>query len=322
MILAEIPSPSVSSFGIGPLTVHVYALCILAGIGVALWWATRRWRARGGDGDQLFDVVFVAVVTGIIGARLYHVISSPDAYFGPGGDPVAALYIWNGGLGIWGAVAGGALGAWFMARRKHLPFAVLADTIAPTLLVAQAIGRLGNWFNQELYGGPTTLPWGLDITCVTNGSPIGGCTPGTYHPTFLYELLWNLAGCLLLVALERRFRLGGGRVFWAYVVIYTTGRLWIEMMRTDPAEIVLGLRINVWVSLGAILLGLIMLVVLTRRHAARGTEARRADPAALASADDDAPAGPSIDAPGTDGDAGQSGHAAPGVSRISDDPRS
>lgn len=277
MILAGIPSPSVSSFGIGPLTIHLYAICILTGIAIAMWWAMRRWAARGGDGDDLFDVVFAAVIAGIIGARIYHVISSPDAYFGPGGDPVAALYIWNGGLGIWGAVAGGALAAWVMARRKHLPFAVLADTIAPTLLVGQAVGRLGNWFNQELYGGPTTLPWGLEISCATDAQPIPGCIPGTYHPTFLYEMLWNLAGCAVLVLLERRLRLGGGRVFWTYVAIYTSGRVWIEMMRTDAAEIVLGLRVNVWVSLALLVLSLVMLVVLTRRRARRGHEAHRAD---------------------------------------------
>lgn len=275
MILAGIPSPPVSSFGIGPLTIHLYAICILAGIAIAMWWAMRRWAARGGDGDDLFDVVFAAVIAGIIGARVYHVISSPDAYFGPGGDPVAALYIWNGGLGIWGAVAGGALAAWVMARRKHLPFAVLADAVAPTLLVGQAVGRLGNWFNQELYGGPTSLPWGVDITCVTDGHPIPGCVPGTYHPTFLYEMLWNLAGCAVLVLLERRLRLGGGRVFWAYVAIYTLGRTWIEMMRTDAAEIVLGMRVNVWVSLALLVLSLVLLVILTRRRARRGGEAHR-----------------------------------------------
>lgn len=277
MISAGIPSPTVSALRLGPISIHFYALCILAGIAVALWWATRRWVARGGSSDDLFDIGFVAIITGIIGARIYHVISSPDAYFGPGGDPIAALYIWNGGLGIWGAVAGGALGAWVMARRRRVSFAVLADTIAPTLMVAQAIGRLGNWFNQELYGGPTTLPWGLEISCAQNGGTIPGCVAGTYHPTFLYEMLWNLAGCALLLLLERRLRLGGGRVFWSYVAIYTAGRLWIELMRTDVAEIVLGMRVNVWVSLGVLALSLVMLIVLTRRRRRRGSEAHLAD---------------------------------------------
>ncbi|GAB2544212.1 prolipoprotein diacylglyceryl transferase [Brachybacterium huguangmaarense] len=276
MILAGIPSPGVSSFSLGPLTIHVYALCILVGIGVALWWAMRRWEARGGNGDELFDIAFVAIILGIIGARIYHVITSPDAYFGPGGDPVRALYIWEGGLGIWGAVMLGAAGAWVMARRKRVSFAVLADSIAPTLMAAQAIGRLGNWFNQELYGGPTALPWGLDITCVTNGATIPGCTPGTYHPTFLYEALWNLTGCAVLIWCERRFRLGGGRVFWGYVAIYTSGRLWIEMMRTDFAHTILGLRVNVWVSLLILALALAMLVLLSARRRRLGTEAHRA----------------------------------------------
>lgn len=277
MTSARIPSPSVSAFHLGPLTVHIYALCILAGIAIALWWASRRWVARGGEADDLFDIGFVAVVAGIVGARLYHVVTSPEAYFGPGGNPVAVLYVWNGGLGIWGGVAGGALGAWLMARRRRVPFTVVADTMAPTLLVAQAVGRLGNWFNQELFGRPTEVPWGLHITCRTGGAWIADCTPGTYHPTFLYELLWNLAACAVLLLVERRFRLGGGRVFWGYVALYTAGRFWIELMRSDAAERILGQRVNVWVAAGMFLLAVIMLAVLTRRRRIRGTEATRAD---------------------------------------------
>ncbi len=277
MISAVIPSPPVSALHLGPLTIHFYAICILTGIGIATAWATRRWVRRGGNGDDIFDVVFLAVILGIIGARIYHVTANPDAYWGPGGSPISALYIWEGGLGIWGGVIGGALGAWIVARRRGMPFAVLADTIAPTLMVAQAIGRLGNWFNQELYGGPTDLPWGLRIPCVTNGVEISGCVPGVYQPTFLYEGLWNLTGCLVLLALERRFRLGGGRVFWLYAALYTPGRMLMETMRTEPAEIVLGMRVHFWVALVTFLLAIVMLVILSRRRARRGGEAHRAD---------------------------------------------
>lgn len=276
-LLAEIPSPPISALHLGPLTVHFYALCILGGIAVALFWATRRWEARGGQGDALFDIVFVAIIAGIIGARIWHVLSSPAPFFGPGGDPMAVLYIWQGGLAIYGAVALGGLAVWFMARRKRVSFAVLADTIAPTLMVAQAIGRLGNWFNQELYGPPLQAPWALRITCVTGGEAIPGCTPGTYHPTFLYEALWNLVGVLVVLALSRRFALGGGRVFWLYALIYSAGRAWIDAMRTEPVMMIGPLRIHTVLAIAVVLLSALMLVYLTRRAHRRGGEARAAD---------------------------------------------
>ncbi|PWH05790.1 prolipoprotein diacylglyceryl transferase [Brachybacterium endophyticum] len=277
MILADIPSPTVSALHLGPLTIHFYALCILAGIGIALWWATRRWEARGGAAEDMFDIVFAAVVAGIVGARIWHVLSSPEPYFGPDGDLLSVLRIWEGGLAIYGAVAGGALAVWFMARRKGVSFAALADTIAPTLMVAQAIGRLGNWFNQELFGPPTTLPWGLDISCLQNGGTIPGCEPGTYHPTFLYELLWNLVGVLVLLALARRFDLGGGRVFWLYAAIYSAGRAWVDAMRTEPVMMIGPLRIHTVLAILVLVLAIVMLVVLTRRRRRRGGEVRAAD---------------------------------------------
>ena len=182
-----IPSPSISALSLGPLTIHFYALCILAGIGLAMWWATKRWEARGGDGDTLFDIVFVAVIAGIVGSRVWHVLTSPAPFFGEGGDPIAVLYIWQGGLAIYGGVAGGALAVWIMARIKGVSFTALADTIAPTIMLAQVLGRFGNWFNQELYGPRLDAWWAWDVTCETNGTTIAGCVPGTYHPTFLYE---------------------------------------------------------------------------------------------------------------------------------------
>jgi len=266
-VLAGIPSPSQGVWYLGPLPIRAYALCILAGIVAAVWIGDRRWRARGGPPGAVADVAVWAVPFGVVGGRIYHVVSSPDAYFGPGGDPVSALYIWQGGLGIWGAIALGAVGAAIGCRRAGLSLAVFADSVAPGVLVAQAIGRLGNYFNQELFGGPTDLPWGLEIDPAFR--PVGLEDVATFHPTFLYELLWNLAAAALLVYLDRRFRLGHGRVFWGYVVLYTLGRGWIEALRVDPAEQVLGLRLNIWTSVLVCLLGIVGFVVSARRHPGR-----------------------------------------------------
>jgi prolipoprotein diacylglyceryl transferase len=274
-LLAGIPSPSEAVWQLGPVPVRAYALAILAGIGLAIWLGDRRWRARGGRPGEVADIAVWAVPFGIVGGRLYHVVSSPDAYFGPGGDPVRALFIWQGGLGIWGAIALGALGAWIGARRAGLRFVPLADALAPGILLAQAVGRLGNWFNQELYGRPTDLPWGLQID--PEHRPAGLEDVATYHPTFLYELLWNLAGVALLLWADRRFRLGHGRVFLAYVVVYTAGRTWIELLRIDPAEQVLGVRLNVWTSLLVGLVAAVALVVSARRRPGRETVVRRHD---------------------------------------------
>jgi len=270
LLPAAIPSPSQGTWYLGPLPVRAYALAILLGIVVALWMTRRRWAERGGDPEQVLEIAFWAVPFGIIGGRIYHVISSPDAYFGVGGDPLKAFAIWEGGLGIWGAVAFGAVGAWIGCRRQGVRLAPFADALAPGLLVAQAIGRLGNWFNQELFGGPTTLPWGLqvsDTVTVAVGYPVGTL----FHPTFLYEMLWNLAAAALLIWVDRRYRLGHGRVFWLYVALYTLGRLWIELLRIDDAEIVLGLRLNVWTSMIVGVGALVAFVVVGRRHPGRET---------------------------------------------------
>jgi prolipoprotein diacylglyceryl transferase len=248
---------------------RAYAFAILAGIVIAVLLTQRRWRERGGDPDQVLEITFWAVPFGIVGGRLYHVITSPAAYFGEGGDPWKAFAIWEGGLGIWGAVALGAVGAYIGCRRLGVSFPVFADALAPGLLVAQAIGRLGNWFNQELFGSPTTLPWGLQIDDAH--LPAGFPSGTLFHPTFLYELLWNLAGAALIIWLDRRWRLGHGRVFWLYVVVYTTGRLWIELVRIDPANTFLGLRINVWTSIIVGLGALVAFVVVGRRHPGRET---------------------------------------------------
>jgi prolipoprotein diacylglyceryl transferase len=240
------PPPGLASISIGPLTVHAYALCILAGIFFAIWYTTRRWVERGGDAEVVGSVAFWAVPFGIIGGRLYHLITSPQQYFGEGGNPIEALYIWNGGLGIWGAVALGALGAYIGCRRHGVSFVTFMDAAAPAVLIAQAIGRLGNWFNQELFGGPTDLPWGLVVD--PQYRPDGFEQYTTFHPTFLYELVWNLVGAALIVWLDKRYDLRGGRVFWLYVMVYTSGRLWIETVRIDDANHIWGFRVNTLVS--------------------------------------------------------------------------
>ena len=266
---AGIPSPSSGVWYIGPIPVRAYALCILTGVFVAVWWSDRRYRARGGRPEVVLDVAIVAVPAGIVGARLYHVLSSPDDYFGPNGDLSRIPQTWLGGLGIWGGIAGGVLAGVLLLRHRGLRIAPLADAVAPALLVAQAIGRLGNWFNQELYGAPTTLPWGLQIDDAH--LPAGSAyPPGTlFHPTFLYEALWNLVGAALLVWIGRRMRarggVTGGRLLWAYLMIYTAGRVWIEMLRIDEAETVLGLRLNVWTSIVIFLVGAIGLALISRR---------------------------------------------------------
>jgi len=268
---ASIPSPPASVWYLGPFPLRAYALAILAGIVAAVLLTRRRWVERGGAPDDVLEIAFWAVPFGIVGGRIYHVLSSPDAYFGPGGDPVSALYIWQGGLGIWGAVAFGAVGAWIGCRRQGVRLAPWADALAPGLLVAQGIGRLGNWFNQELFGAPTTVAWGLEIDPASPTFPAGVDAGTLFHPTFLYEMLWNLAGAALLIWLDRRYRLGHGRVFWLYVLYYTVGRLWIEMLRIDPAEEVLGLRLNVWTSIVVGVTALIFFVLLGRRHPGRET---------------------------------------------------
>ena len=274
MTLAYIPSPTMSQFTVGPVTIHYYALCILAGIIGAVWITTQRWNKAGGTFDQILDITLCAVPSGIIGARLYHIITTPERFFGPHGDWVEMFRIWNGGLGIWGGVAFGALAAWAWCRHKHYPMALLADCVAPGLLVAQAVGRLGNWFNQELYGAPTTLPWGLKLN--TSGTAIGSheqcydgatCPTGTlFHPTFLYEMIWNLIGAALLIWIGRKTynTLKCGSLFALYVMWYTAGRTWIESLRIDFAHEFLGVRINVWVSMAVFILSVIAFVIIQR----------------------------------------------------------
>ncbi|MEN3299314.1 prolipoprotein diacylglyceryl transferase [Pseudonocardia sp.] len=258
LVLAYLPSPDRGVWHLGPIPIRAYALCIILGIVVAVTWGEKRFVARGGEPGTVLDVAVFAVPFGLVGGRLYHLATDWRTYFGPGGDPIRALMIWEGGLGIWGAIALGAVGAWIGCRRRGVPLPFFADAVAPGILVAQAVGRLGNYFNQELYGGPTTAPWGLEIyervdpatglqdslNGVAVGDPIA-----IVQPTFLYELIWNLIVAGLIVVADRRLRLGHGRVFALYVAGYTLGRFFIELLRTDPATRVFGdIRINVVVS--------------------------------------------------------------------------
>ncbi len=274
---ASIPSPTQSVWHLGPVPIRAYALCILVGIVVAIWLGERRYQARGGRAGAITDLSVWMVPFGVIGGRVYHVITSPEAYFGSGGRPLHAFAVWEGGLGIWGAVTLGALGAWIGARRAGLLLPPIADSIAPGIVLAQAIGRLGNWFNNELYGSATTLPWGLQVhqfdqaagraLTGADGAPL--LQPGLYHPTFLYELLWNLGVCLVLLWADRRWRFGHGRLFALYVLLYTCGRFWIELLRTDEAHHVLGLRLNVWTSVVVGSAALVHLLVTARRRGDR-----------------------------------------------------
>ncbi|HZK31873.1 MAG TPA: prolipoprotein diacylglyceryl transferase [Corynebacterium sp.] len=257
MISANIPSPPQGVWNLGPIPLRAYALCIILGMVVAIWLTMRRYTSRGGNPDLVWDAAIVAIPAGIIGGRIYHVITDADKYFCAGCNPWTALNITAGGLGIWGAVILGGLAVWVLFRIRKVPLGPFADAVAPGVILAQAIGRLGNWFNQEIYGRPTDVPWALEIyyRVDANGqfAPLTGRSTGeviaTVHPTFLYELLWNVLVFGFLLWAERRFRLGHGRVFALYVAGYTLGRFWIELMRDDTATMILGQRVNTWVSL-------------------------------------------------------------------------
>ena len=258
-LLAAFPSPPQGVWHLGPFPLRAYALCIIAGIIAALIIGDRRWEARGGERGVIYDVALWAVPFGLIGGRIYHVLTDWEKYFGQGGAGFgAALKIWEGGLGIWGAVALGGVGAWIACRRRGIPLPAFGDAIAPGIVLAQAIGRLGNYFNQELYGRPTDLPWGMEIfyrvdpSGIVDVNSLNGVSNGevaaVVHPTFLYELLWNLAVFALLIYVDRRFQIGHGRLFALYVAGYCIGRFGVELMRDDYATLIAGIRVNSFTS--------------------------------------------------------------------------
>ncbi len=248
----SIPSPTRAFIELGPLTIHFYAIAILTGIAVAIYWGNARFVAAGGAPGRVSEIAIVAVPMGVIGGRIYHVISSPQGYFGENGRPIEIFYIWQGGLGIWGAISLGLAAAWWSFKRNKisaansLTFGVFADALAPGVVVAQAIGRWGNWFNVELFGRPTTLPWGLEVPM--RFRPDGFTEFATFHPTFIYESIWCLIVAFLLLRFEK-FRMAPGSIFIAYVALYSFGRIFIESLRIDDANLILGLRLNIWVGI-------------------------------------------------------------------------
>lgn len=264
--LLSIPSPEISYLELGPVRIHFYALFILTGIVIASWIADRKLHRRGAEKGVFLDIALWAVPAGILGGRLFHVITHPRDYFFEGADLLAIFRIWEGGLAIYGAVALGAVGAWIGARQAGLRFLAVLDAAAPGLLIAQGLGRLGNYFNQELYGIPTTLPWGLEIPSTNPAYPNGLPDGLTFHPTFLYEMIWNFLGAALLLYLASKLQLQWGKVFALYLIIYSSGRIWIESIRIDPSEIILGLRINIWSALVGIAIGIVIILVQSRRH--------------------------------------------------------
>lgn len=254
-MLASIPSPADGSIDIGPLELRAYGLMIALGVLAAVKFAAARWEARGGRAEDLTAVATWGVPAGLVGARLYHVITDYQRFQGRW---LHAFYIWEGGLGIWGGVALGAVVGWLVARRRGVDATAMLDACAPAIPLAQAIGRFGNWFNQELFGRPTSLPWGLEID--PSHRPDEFAAEPTFHPTFLYESLWCLGVVALVVWAERRWNLTRGRAFALYVAAYTAGRFWIEALRVDDAHHILGLRLNDWVSLAVFLAAAIFLV--------------------------------------------------------------
>jgi phosphatidylglycerol---prolipoprotein diacylglyceryl transferase len=254
-VLASIPSPSSSTLELGPLSIHFYGLTLLVAIVAAVVITGFRWTRRGGDWDLIFRLAVWGVAFGIIGARLYHVVTSwdelPDEWWGP-------FAIWKGGLGVWGGIGLGVIVGAIVAKRSGANVPRLMDCVAPGLLVAQGIGRFGNWWNQELFGRPTDLPWGLEIS--PDNRPLEYIESETFQPTFLYEALWCFAAAGVLLLVERKVRLRPGSLFALYVLLYSIGRLWIETLRVDPSHELAGIRLNVYVAAIAILASAAFLV--------------------------------------------------------------
>jgi prolipoprotein diacylglyceryl transferase len=246
------------------LSIRAYALCILVGIIAAIIVAGKRLTARGAEPGIVLDIALWAVPLGIVGARLFHVLTHPDDYFGSAEKLAHIPYIWEGGLAIFGGLIGGAIGVFIGCRLKGIRFFSFADAMVPGLLLAQVFGRLGNYFNHELFGWPTDLPWGLEIEQDNPAYPLG-LPPGVlFQPTFLYEMIWGAIGVALLFAIGRRLQ--WGRLLGVYLIWYGAGRIVWETIRIDPSEIILGLRTNVWMAIAAVVLGLVLIVVQGRRH--------------------------------------------------------
>lgn len=268
--LRFIPTPSISSVGLGHLRIHFYAICILLGTIIAISIGRKRYRNVGAEPAEIYDLAIYVIPAGIVGGRLYHVITSPELYFGAHGHLIDVIKIWNGGMGIWGAVGLGTITA-FVVQRRIFPdssFAFIADALAPGILIAQAVGRLGNWFNGELFGKPSTLPWAVSIPF--SNRPVGYQSFATFTPTFAYEALWCVATALIIFYLPSVRRLAPGNTFLLYLVLYCLGRAWIETLRIDSAHEIGGVRINVWVASICLVASLIALIFRQRRWKVAG----------------------------------------------------
>ena len=252
-LIGSIPSPSANSISIGPLELRAYGLMIALGALVAVMWSQRRLAARGGDPEDIATIAMWAVPAGLIGSRLYHVATDWRSFRGRWEDVPA---VWQGGLGIPGGLMAGVLVGVLVARRRGLSMATAMDVMIPTIPVAQAIGRWGNWFNQEVFGRPTDLPWALEIEAAHR--PAAHLDAVAFHPTFLYEGLWNVVLAVVLVRVERRSVLRPGYVVALWVFGYGVGRLWVEALRSDPASLVAGVRVNIWMALVAIVVGAVV----------------------------------------------------------------
>jgi prolipoprotein diacylglyceryl transferase len=265
-LILSIPSPEVSFIDLGPIRIHFYALFILTGVVLALLLTESRLKARGVEGGVALDVSLWAIPFGIVGARFYHVITHPNDYFFEGADLLAVFRIWEGGIAIFGALLFGSLGAYIGAKQSGIKFISYLDAVAPGILLAQAVGRWGNYFNSELFGQPTDLPWGLEISSNNPAYPAGLPEGVLFHPTFLYESIWSLIGVAILLLADKRFSLRWGKMFGLYLIYYSVGRAWVEAIRIDPSEIVLGLRINIWSAILGIAVGLAVILIQSRRH--------------------------------------------------------
>lgn len=281
-LVGSIPSPGSGVWQLGPVPIRAYALCILLGIVVGYWLTTKRYAARGGNPALIADMALWGIPFGLVGARLYHVMTDWPTYFGPDGSGLGgAIQIWSGGIGIWGAAAGGMLGVWIACRRNGVLLPPVVDAIAPGFAFAQAIGRFGNWFNQELFGRPTDLPWGLEIDLAHR--PAGYMEFATFHPTFLYESLWCLAMGFVVIWADRRFNMGHGRVAALYIALYCAGRLVFELVRIDNATLIMGVRVNVFTSVIIGLCALVYVIISARSKPGREESIQRPDVPAAAS---------------------------------------
>jgi prolipoprotein diacylglyceryl transferase len=245
VIVASIPSPHTGIINLGPLHIHLYGLTLLVAILACVWLTTVRWKRLGGDPDLVIRVAVWGVAFGVVGARAYHDITSWSEVPNPKWKGV--FEVWQGGLGVWGGILLGTLAGWAVVRRAGVSFAPFMDAAAPGLLLAQGIGRIGNWWNQELFGKPTSLPWGLKIDAAHR--PVQYIGNATFHPTFLYELIWDVVGVLLLLWVARRWRIRPPGLFALYVAYYCFGRFFEELLRVDPSQHFAGLRLNAWVSI-------------------------------------------------------------------------